>query len=126
MSNEELELLKKMLHPEKQMNIIDQCRIVSESLQEGSSYFGNSEGLAIYLELSPSKVYQMQRVWKDMIPELKEWFRKTEYQCRTAYDVAVLSEKGQRDWLKDMLILVTGTYTPPSNSLSQKVKTEGA
>ena len=121
MSNEELELLKKTLHPEKQMNIIDQCRIVAESLQEGSPYFGNSEGLAIYLELSASKVYQMQRVWKDMIPELKEWFRKTEYQCRTAYDVAVLPEPAQREFLRNQIILVTGV-----DSLSQKVKNEDA
>ena len=121
MSNEELELLKKTLHPEKQMNIIDQCRIVAESLQEGSPYFGNSEGLAIYLELSASKVYQMQRVWKEMIPELKEWFRKTEYQCRTAYDIAVLPEPAQREFLRNQIILVTGV-----DSLSQKVKNEDA
>ena len=112
MSNEQLELLKKTLHPEKQMNIIDQCRIVAEALELGSPYFGNSEGLSIYLELSASKVYQMQRVWKEMIPELKEWFRKTEYQCRTAYDVAVLSDEAQMNWLKDMTILVTGGYRP--------------
>jgi len=108
MSNIELELLKKTLHPEKQMNIIEQCRIVAESLEGGGAYFGNKEGLSIYLELSESKVYQMQRVWKDMIPELKTWFRETEYQCRTAYDIAVKPREKQLEFLRGMSILVTG------------------
>lgn len=119
MSNEQLELLKRTLHPEKQMNIIDQCHIVADALAEGGAYYGNKEGLAIYLELSPSKVYQMERVWRDMIPDLKEWFRGTEYQCRTAYDVATLPVEAQGEYLRNQIILVTGI--DPRHSLETTI-----
>ncbi|GAI93033.1 unnamed protein product, partial [marine sediment metagenome] len=52
MSIERLDLLKKALHPEKQINIIDQCEIVAEALAPESPYEEDNEGLAIYLEIS--------------------------------------------------------------------------
>ncbi len=88
MSNIRLEYLKKALHPEKQINIIDQCEIVAEALSFTGDYVENIEGLAIYLEVSESKVYQMNYIHHNMTPELKDYFRTTEYQCHTTYDNA--------------------------------------
>ncbi len=90
------------------MNIIEQARIVSTALDEEGSFYNNTEGLAQYLEISKSKVYQLNRVWVDMIPEVKEWFRGTEFQCRKAYDTAVLTEGEQREFLRGMNVLVEG------------------
>lgn len=112
-------MLKKTLHPEKQMNIIDQCNIIGEALAEGGTYYGNGEGLAIYLEISQSKVYQMHAVYRNMIPELKEWFKSTEYQCRTAYDKAVLTPESQREFLEGMNILIDGGFRPPRSNTSE-------
>lgn len=121
MSNmNKLETLKKTLHPEKQMNIIDQCMIVAEALSETGEYYGNAEGLAIYLEISDSKLYQMHRVWRDMTPELKEWFRGTEFQCRTAYDWAVKPRKEQLEFLKGMDIFTNRRDTSKQKIIGEK------
>lgn len=101
----ELERLKKALHPEKNINIIEQCEIIAEALSEDGDYYENREGLAIYLEISPNKVYKMLRINRDMIPEAKEWFRGTEYQVNTAYDVAALDILAQDSWLRGMRTL---------------------
>ena len=106
MSNERLDLLKKALHPEKQINIINQCEIVAEALAEGSDYEENGEGLAVYLEISESKVYQMNYIHHNMLPELKTWFKATEYQCHTTYDKAKLPPMAQEEFLAGMKILV--------------------
>lgn len=100
--------LKKALHPEKQINIVEQCRIVYEALSVGGSFQGQRTELAKYLEIGPEKVYKMYRSHKEATPELKEWFRGTEYQSSTYYDKATLSPEKQLAWLSDMKILVTG------------------
>jgi len=100
MSNERLESLKKALHPEKQINIIDQCQIVADALSITGDYIENIEGLAIYLEISESKVYQMNYIHHNMIPELKRHFRASEYQCHTTYDRSKLPDKAQLEMAK--------------------------
>ena len=99
--NEDLEKLKKSLHPEKQMNIIEQCRIVAEALGSGGAFEEDKYSLAEFLGIGQSKVYKMRRVWLDMLREVKEWFRKSDYQANTAYEVAVLDEIAQRFFLED-------------------------
>ena len=94
-----LDYLKKALHPEKQINIIDQCEIIAEALGYGGDYEEDIEGLAIYLEISESKVYQMNYIHHNMIPEMKEWFRGTEYQCHTTYDRAKLPVGAQEEFM---------------------------
>ena len=117
MVSKNLENLKKTLHPEMQIDIITQCEIVSKALEWGGEFDSDIHSLAAYLEISTQKLNQMKRVVKDMVPELQEWFRGSTYQCRTAYDKAVLPHEEQRAWLHNMTILVTGR-----DSLSQKVK----
>lgn len=107
--NEDLKRLKKALHPEKQINIVEQCRIVYEALAVDGEFQGRRNDLASYLELSPSAVYKMYRSHRDAVPELKEWFKGTEYQTNTYYDKATLTKEEQRMWLRDMKILVTGS-----------------
>jgi uncharacterized protein YihD (DUF1040 family) len=102
---EKLELLKKTIHPEKQMNIIDQCQIVATGLGFGSPYEEDTEGLATFLELSNNQVYKMNYTHHHMIPELKKWFSETEYQCHTAYSKAVLSREKQLEFLEGMNVL---------------------
>jgi len=99
--SEDLEKLKKALHPEKQMNIIEQCRIVAEALGSKGKFEEDKYSLAKYLGIGQSKVYKMQRVWLDMLPEVKAWFMKSEYQANTAYEVAVLDYMGQRSFLEN-------------------------
>ena len=112
-----LERLKKALHPEKQINIVEQCRIVYEALAVGGAYQGQREALATYLEISPNKVYKMERAHKDASPELKEWFKNTEYQVNTYYDKATLPDDAQRVFLAGMRLLTDDT-------LSQSIKEE--
>ena len=114
-----LNLLKRALHPEKQINIIDQCEIVAQAAAYGSPYENDLEGIATYLEISKNKVYKMSYTAKHMIPELKEWFRETEYQGHTAYDKATLSPEAQREFLRNIQILETGR-----DSLSQTITKE--
>jgi len=99
--NIELEKLRETLHPEKPMNIIEQCKIIAEALGPGGKYEEDKYSLAEYLGISQSKVYKMSRVWLDMIPEVKEWFRKSDYQANKAYEVSVLSEEAQGFFLRD-------------------------
>jgi len=99
--NKDLERLRKALHPEKPMNIIEQCRIVAEALGSGGDFEENKYGLAEYLGIGQSKVYKMQRIHTDMMPEVKEWFMKSDYQANTAYEVAALVGEAQRFFLKD-------------------------
>ena len=118
--NEDLERLKKALHPEKNINIVEQCRIVHEALAVGGDFQGQRDKLATYLEISPEKVYKMQRAHKDASPELKEWFKGTEYQVNTYYDKSVLPEDAQRVFLRDMRMLVTGSDSSDTSITEEK------
>ena len=115
MVNEKIELLKKTIHPEKQMDIITQSEIVHEALAWGGDFENDVPSLAVYLEISESKVKMMRAIIDKMLPELKDWFRNSTYQCRTAYDKAVLPEEAQRVWLHGMYILEKGDYTSNSS-----------
>ena len=99
MTSERLDYLKKALHPEKQINIIDQCEIIAEALGYGGDYEEDIEGLAIYLEISESKVYQMNYIHHNMIASMKAWFRGTEFQCHTTYDRAQLPVGAQEEFM---------------------------
>ena len=108
MSVVELDRLKRALHPEKAMNVVDQCEIVYKALSVGGVYQGRETALAEYLEISYNKVYKMERAYRCSTPELKEWFRESEYQVNTFYDRAVLPADAQHVFLRDMKILVDG------------------
>ena len=99
--SEDLEKLKKALHPEKQMNIIEQCRIVAEALGPKGKFEEDKYSLAEYLGIGQSKVYKMQRVHVAMLPEVKAWFMKSEYQANTAYEVASLDPRAQLVFLRE-------------------------
>ena len=95
----ELEKVKRALHPEKPMNIIDQCEIIKKALE--GPYYSNREGLAMFLEISASKVYQMDYVAKNLLPELKGWFSGLDYQCHTPFETARLPPEAQWEFLQD-------------------------
>ena len=95
----ELEKVKRALHPEKPMNIIDQCEIIRQALE--GPYIANREGLAMFLEISASKVYQMDHVAKNLHPDVKEWFRGLNYQCHTPFEVSRLSPEAQWEFLEN-------------------------
>lgn len=97
----QLERLKKALHPSKPLNIIDQCRIVHNALGNEAPFMENREGLARYLDISSSKVYQMNYIHEHMIPPLKEWFRDTDYQCHKTYRISKLDPEAQRTFLRE-------------------------
>ncbi len=115
MSNERLEQLKRALHPGVPMDIIEQCEIVAEALSYNGDYVENTEGLALYLEISESKVYQMNYIHENMIDSLKDYFKDTKFQCHTTYDKAKLPQKSQMEFVKGMNLILTG-----SDSLPQK------
>lgn len=99
--NPKLELLKQALHPEKPMNIIDQCEIVGEALASGGEFAMNGRKLAGFLGISINKVYKMNRVCTDMIPEAKEIFRAVNYQANSAYAVASQTKEGQIQFVEE-------------------------
>ena len=96
-----LELLRRSLHGEDELDVITQCEIVAEATANGAPYMENLEGLALYLELSKNHVYKMMRVARDLLPELKDYFAATAYQPHTAFNVSRLDAEGQRRWLED-------------------------
>ena len=87
---EKLEHLKRTLHPEETLNVIDQCEIVAEALGFGSKYDENRHGLAEYLDVSSNLLYKMKYIHDHAIPEVKAWFRKTTYQGHTTYDLSLI------------------------------------
>ncbi len=120
MSTERLELLKLALHPAEPMDIIEQCEIVAEALSFTGAYIENNEGLALYLEISESKVYQMNYIHHNMIDPLKNWFRGTVYQCHTTYDKAKLTPEAQLEFIKSMNILLTGNDSSDTTKINKE------
>lgn len=98
-----LDLLKRALHPEMQINIITQCETVLKAFSYGSPFERDLTGIATYLEISTSQASKMKTIAERMISVVKEWFRDNEYQIHAAYDVAVLPESTQRAWLQKLL-----------------------
>lgn len=109
MSNERLDQLKKALHPEKPMDIIEQCKIVAEALSDTGDYVENNEELALRLKISESKVYQMNYIHYNLIDPLKDYFKNTKLQCHSTYDKAKLPPKAQTEYLKEKNLILTGS-----------------
>ena len=95
----QLERLKQSLLLYDPMDVITQCEIVGEAVAPGAPYMENVEGLAVYLGVSKNHVYKMSRVHNDMVPEVKDFFRYSDYQVYTAFEVACLSPEKQRQWV---------------------------
>ena len=107
---EKLDHLKRTLHPEEQLNVIDQCAIVAEALGEGSVFEGDKEGVALYLDISENQVYKMNFTHHNTLHEMKEYLRKTEYRPHTAYKFAVMPHGAQREFLDAEKTLDKGVY----------------
>jgi hypothetical protein len=101
--SEDLERLKRALHPDEKMDIIEQCRIVAEALSPTGEFPNNKRKLGEYLEVSENKLYKMEVVHVKMIPSAKEWFRTSNYQVNTAYNIAVLSPEIQLERIQKVL-----------------------
>lgn len=111
---EKLEHLKRTLHPEEQLNIIDQCAIVAVSLAWGSPFEEDREGLASFLDISPNQVYKMKTIHFQALPEMKEYLRKTDYRAHTAYNLGSMSAESQREFLDAETTLDRGVYITSS------------
>ena len=103
-----LDHLKRTLHPEEDLNIIDQCKIVSEALGFGSPYDENRDDLAEYLDISPNQVYKMKCIHDYTLPEMKTYLYGTQYKTHTAYTFAVMSHESQRVFLDSEKTLERG------------------
>ena len=98
----DLERLHRFFNPyEEEINIIEQCRIVAEALAPQGEYEEDPFGLGDYLKISRTKVYQLNKIHLDMIPEVKVWFGTREYQANTTYNVAILSDEDQMNYLRE-------------------------
>src|SRR4030042_7142416 len=94
-----LEQLKTVLTTYEHMDVIDQCKIVGEALGKGAPYMENVEGLALYLGVSKNHVYKMGRVYTDLTPEAKEYFRGSDYKVNTEFLVASMNPDETRRWV---------------------------
>jgi len=94
-----LDRLKRSLDLYEPMDVITQCEIVGEAIVPGAPYMENIEGLALFLGVSKNHVYKMSRVHSDMVSEVKDFFKYSQYQVHTAFEVACLSPEKQRQWV---------------------------
>ena len=101
MLSERLDQLKRSLNAGEHLDIISQCEIVAEAMAPRAMYMENYEGLALFLGVSDNKVYQMNYIHYNLIPSLKEWFRKSKYKCHTTFLVSRLTPSEQEEWLKN-------------------------
>jgi len=122
---EKLEQLKRTLHPEEHLNIVDQCQIVADALGFGSPYDENRDGLAEYLGVSPNLIYKMKYVHDYTLPEMKTYLRKTLYRGHTAYKFAVMSPESQQVFLDAEKTLERG-LDAPDYLTSDRTKIEDA
>jgi hypothetical protein len=99
--NPNLKRLKKALHPEIQMNIVEQCRIIYEALAVGGAFQGQRDKLATYLEISPNTVYKMQRAHKDALDGVREYFSRNDTGMYSYYSTATKDKSVQRTWLRE-------------------------
>ena len=108
---EKLDQLKQALHPAEKMSIVDQCAIVAEALAHGSPLEGDKEGVAMYLDISQNQVYKMEYSHKNLIPEMKNYLRTTDYKTHTTYDTfALMTPEAQRAFLDAEKTLDKGVY----------------
>ena len=98
---EDLDRLKRALHPGQPMDIIEQCEIVARTLSPNGEFPNNKRKLGEYLEVSENKLYKMEIVHLKMIPSAKEWFKGSIYQVNTAYNVAVLDTAAQETFVRE-------------------------
>ena len=70
-------------------------RIIAEAVTFRGCFEEDHWGLANYLGVSESKVRQMDRAYTSLIPEMKEWLSRTDYQGNMAYKLSMLSVEDQ-------------------------------
>lgn len=93
--NPELEQLRKSLHPEAKLDIVEQCRIVAQALSPEGDYPSQEFKLAQYLGVSRNLVYKMRKINEDVIVQLKDWLKTTTYRVDASYKLSVLEPEDQ-------------------------------
>lgn len=103
----DIDNLRRCLNPERvKMNIIEQCRIVYEAINnEDSEYYGDRFKLRQLIGVGNNKLDKMIIIHNRMHQDLKEWFKGTDYQMNTAYRIGSLPHKAQLEWLYEVEIL---------------------
>ena len=107
---EDLDRLKRALHPGQPMDIVEQCEIVAQALSPTGEFPNNKRKLGQYLEVSENKLYKMEVVHKTMIPKAKEWFKTSSYQVNTAYNVAVMNSEAQEIFVHELKKLESDSF----------------
>ena len=119
----ELETLKKALHPEVKMNIVDQCRIVAFSLGPDGDFPRQTFKLAQYLVVSKNKVYKMWKIDEKTTPGMKDWLRTTKYEVDKAYKLSTLDALDQAKFV-DLTPAQKTKFLKELDNLYMKVETK--
>lgn len=100
--NADLERLRRAIHPEIQMNVVEQCEIVARGLAD-PEYFRNQLKLANDLGISTNQLYKMSRMHEQLTPEMKEWLKVQkikDYKVNTYYKLSTLPPEDQAKFLQ--------------------------
>ena len=97
---EDLDRLKAALHPSMKMDVVQQCQIIYEVLLPDGLYPNDIGKVARHLDVSRNKVYKMKMIYRNCIPEMKEWLKGTGYQSDKAYRLSILKSEDQLSFTK--------------------------
>jgi len=111
-------------------NGITQAEIISDAYHHPKyAGHGGVSDIAEYLDVSKAKVSIALKIMREMIPELKEWAKGTDYQIHTLHNLTSMSELAQWEFLKQQELLKANTVTDvlrvmdkQRNTLSQIIK----
>ena len=123
-TEEKLDKLKKSIHPEIKYDVFTQARIVSQALELGEPYYGNTEGFAIFLGVSQSLIHQFKTIHKaEFLPEVKFYLMKNNYRASLAFKLAKGGVEAQRKWLQKT-IGASDTLSQTNNSSTSRITEE--
>jgi len=102
-------------------NGIIQAEIISDAYHH-PKYAGRGgvSDIAEYLDVSKAKVSIALKIHRDMIPELKEWMRDTDYQIHSLNKLASLSTLAQWEALRSLKLLSTSNVTEVLTVMDEK------
>ena len=102
-------------------NGITQAEIISDAYHHPKyAGHGGVSDIAEYLDVSKAKVSIALKIVREMIPELKEWARETDYQLHTLNNLTSMSELAQWEFLRQQKLLSELTATDVLRIMDEK------